>query len=201
MKASFTKSLVMVALLLIMAVLLAPALVMAEEAAAPAPAAPLKIDTGDTAWMIVATAFVMLMTVPGLALFYGGLAKRKDSLNTMVMSFVAFCIVSVLWVLYGYSFAFSTDISGWIGKPDKLFLRGMTPNSITDLAKTIPEFIYVVFQLTFAAITVALASGAFIERMKFSAWLALLRAMAFFCICAYCSLGLGQRVSRPSWCD
>jgi Amt family ammonium transporter len=171
MKASFTKSLVMVALLLIMAVLLAPTLVMAEEAAAPAPVAPLKIDTGDTAWMIVATAFVMLMTVPGLALFYGGLSKRKDSLNTMVMSFVAFCIVSVLWVLYGYSFAFSTDISGWIGKPDKLFLRGMTPNSITDLAKTIPEFIYVVFQLTFAAITVALASGAFIERMKFSAWL------------------------------
>ena len=171
MKASFTKSLVMVALLLIMAVLLAPTLVMAEGAAAPAPAAPLKIDTGDTAWMIVATAFVMLMTVPGLALFYGGLAKRKDSLNTMVMSFVAFCIVSVLWVLYGYSFAFSTDISGWIGKPDKLFLRGMTPNSITDLAKTIPEFIYVVFQLTFAAITVALASGALIERMKFSAWL------------------------------
>lgn len=139
MKASFTKSLVMVALLLIMAVLLAPTLVMAEGAAAPAPAAPLKIDTGDTAWMIVATAFVMLMTVPGLALFYGGLAKRKDSLNTMVMSFVAFCIVSVLWVLYGYSFAFSTDISGWIGKPDKLFLRGMTPNSITDLAKTIPN--------------------------------------------------------------
>jgi len=171
MKASFTKSLVLVALLLIMAVLLAPALVMAQDATAPAPAAPLKIDTGDTAWMIVATAFVMLMTVPGLALFYGGLAKRKDSLNTMVMSFVAFCIVSVLWVLYGYSFAFSTDISGWIGKPDKLFLRGMTPNSITDLAKTIPEYIYVAFQLTFAAITVALASGALIERMKFSAWL------------------------------
>jgi len=176
MKASFNKSVVMVALLLIMAVLSTPALVIAEEAATPAsaaatPAAPLKIDTGDTSWMIVATAFVMLMTVPGLALFYGGLAKRKDSLNTMVMSFVAFCIVSVLWVLYGYTFAFSTDISGWIGKPDKLFLRGMTPNSITDLAKTIPEFIYVVFQLTFAAITVALASGALIERMKFSAWL------------------------------
>jgi ammonium transporter, Amt family len=179
MNASFMKSIVLVALLLIVAVLSAPAMVMAEEAAAPAPAAaapaapaaPLKIDTGDTAWMIVATALVMLMTIPGLALFYGGLSKRKDSLNTMVMSFVAFCIVSVLWVLYGYSFAFSTDIGGWIGKPDKLFLRGITPASITDLAKTIPEYIFIVFQLTFAAITVALASGAYIERMKFSAWL------------------------------
>lgn len=160
------------------AVLFTPAMGLAEEAAAPisaatttAPAAPLKIDTGDTAWMIVATALVMLMTIPGLALFYGGLSKRKDSLNTMAMSFVAFCIVSILWVLYGYSLTFSTDISGWIGKADKLFLKGMTPNSISDLAKTIPEYIFVVFQLTFAAITVALASGAYIERMKFSAWL------------------------------
>lgn len=145
----------------------------AEQAqpAQPAPAAAVpKIDTGDTAWMIVATAFVMLMSVPGLALFYGGLAKRKDSLNTMAMTFVTFCIVSVLWVLYGYSFAFSTDVGGWIGKADKLFLKGIGPNSITDLAKTIPEYIYIVYQLTFAAITVALASGAYIERMKFSAW-------------------------------
>jgi Amt family ammonium transporter len=142
----------------------------AAPAAAAAPA-PLKIDTGDTAWMIVATAFVMLMTLPGLALFYGGLAKRKDSLNTMAMSFVTFCIVSVLWVLYGYSLAFGTDVGGIIGKADKLFLKGMVPGSISDLAKTIPEFIYVVYQLTFAAITVALASGAYIERMKFSAWI------------------------------
>jgi Amt family ammonium transporter len=121
--------------------------------------------------MTVATAFVMLMSLPGLALFYGGLSKRKDSLNTMAMTFVTFCIVSVLWVLYGYTFAFSTDISGWIGKADKLFLKGITPNSISDLAKTIPEYIFIVYQLTFAAITVALASGAYIERMKFSAWL------------------------------
>lgn len=133
--------------------------------------APLKIDTGDTAWMIVATALVMLMTIPGLALFYGGLAKRKDALNTIAMSFVAFCIVSVLWVIYGYTFAFGTDISGIIGLPAKLLLAGVGANSITDLAKTIPEYIFIVYQLTFAAITVALASGAYIERMKFSAWI------------------------------
>ena len=147
-----------------------------EQAIQPAPAAtaaapaPLKIDTGDTAWMIVATALVMLMSIPGLALFYGGLSKRKDSLNTMAMTFATFCIVSLLWVIYGYPLAFGDDIGGIIGSPAKLFLRGIGPNSISDLAKTIPEFIYIVYQLTFAAITVALASGAYIERMKFSAW-------------------------------
>ncbi len=139
----------------------------ASAAAAPAP----KLDTGDTAWMIVATAMVMLMSIPGLALFYGGLAKRKDSLNTMAMTFVTFCIVSLLWIFYGYSFSFGADIAGLIGGGEKLLLRGIGPNSISDLAKTIPEYIYVVYQLTFAAITVALASGAYIERMKFSAWM------------------------------
>ena len=146
----------------------------AEQAtpAQPAPAAPAapKIDTGDTAWMIVATALVMLMTLPGLALFYGGLAKRKDSLNTMSMSFVTYCIVSLLWVVYGFTLSFGSDIAGFIGSPDKILLAGVGVNSINDLAKTIPEYIYVVYQLTFAAITVALASGAYIERMKFSAW-------------------------------
>ena len=144
----------------------------AETAAAPAPvAAAPKIDTGDTAWMIVATALVMLMTIPGLALFYGGLSKRKDSLNTMAMSFVTFCIVSLLWVLYGFSFSFNGDIAGFIGDGAKTFLSSVTPGSINDLAKTIPEYIFIVYQLTFAAITVALASGAYIERMKFSAWI------------------------------
>ncbi|HXX56739.1 MAG TPA: ammonium transporter [Thermodesulfovibrionales bacterium] len=168
---------------ILMSLLCSAGVVFAEEQAAPAaeqaqtaqpaPAtatAPLKIDTGDTAWMIVATALVMLMTVPGLALFYGGLAKRKDTLNTMAMSFVTFCIVSFLWVVYGYTLSFNTDIGGIIGSPGKFLLSGVGVNSISDLAKTIPEFIYVVYQLTFAAITVALASGAYIERMKFSAW-------------------------------
>jgi Amt family ammonium transporter len=113
----------------------------------------------------------MLMSIPGLALFYGGLAKTKDSLNTMAMTFVTFCIASVLWVMYGYSFSFVGDIGGFIGGASKLFLKGVGPDSISDLAKTIPEYIFIVYQLTFAAITVALASGAYIERMKFSAWI------------------------------
>src|SRR5208337_2766979 len=132
--------------------------------------APPKIDTGDTAWMIVATALVMLMTLPGLALFYGGMAKGKNVLNTLAMSFATFAIVSVLWVLYGYTFAFGTDVRGIIGSSEKLFLSHVGINSITDLAKTIPEFVFVAYQLTFAAITVALASGSYVERMKFSAW-------------------------------
>jgi len=147
----------------------APATV-AAPAVAPEAAAP-KIDTGDTAWMIVATALVMLMTIPGLALFYGGLAKKKDSLNTMAMSFVTFCIVSLLWVIFGFSFSFNGDMAGFIGDGAKAMLKGIGPNSINDLAKTIPEYIFIIYQLTFAAITVALASGAYIERMKFSAWI------------------------------
>lgn len=127
-----------------------------------------KLDTGDTAWMIVATAFVMLMTVPGLALFYGGLAKRKDVLNTIAMSFVAYCIVSFLWIAYGYSLAFSNDIGGIIGYLDKAFLNNVKVDS---LQGTIPEVLFSMFQLTFAAITVALISGAYIERMRFSAWI------------------------------
>src|SRR5512137_1975537 len=179
MKSIWMKTVSVVLLVLALAVMAAPALVAAEEAAAPAPAAaapaaaapaPPKIDTGDTAWMLVATALVMLMSIPGLALFYGGLAKTKDALNTMAMTFVTFAIGSVLWVMYGYSFSFVGDGS-FIGNASRLFLKGIGPNSITDLAKTIPEYIFIVYQLTFAAITVALASGAYIERMKFSAWL------------------------------
>lgn len=130
-----------------------------------------KIDTGDTAWLIVATALVMLMTLPGLALFYGGLAKRKDTLNTMTMSFIAYSITSLLWIIYGYPLSFGPDLSGVIGAPIKLFLKDVNVNSVADAAKTIPEYIFIVFQLTFAAITLALVSGAYIERLKFSAWL------------------------------
>ncbi len=181
MKEVFMKSMVAVIMSLMLGSILSPVLVMAEEAASPAPAvaapAPatpvsaLKIDTGDTAWMTVATALVMLMSIPGLALFYGGLAKSKDALNTMAMTFVTFCIVSLLWVLYGYSFSFVGDLKGFIGDASKSFLSGVGPNSISDLAKTIPEYTFIAYQLTFAAITVALASGAYIERMKFSAWI------------------------------
>jgi len=178
MKVVLMKAFVAATLLLALVSVCAPALVTAGEAvvpvpmAAPAPPAPApKIDTGDTAWMIVATALVMLMSIPGLALFYGGLAKTKDTLNTMAMTFVTFCIVSVLWVLYGYTFSFGDDVRSIIGGASKLFLKGVGPNSISDLAKTIPEYVFIAYQLTFAAITVALASGAYIERMKFSAWI------------------------------
>jgi len=175
MKSVLMKSVVVIAVFLVLAALFAPAMVMADEATAPAavaaPAPAPKIDTGDTAWMLVATALVMLMSIPGLALFYGGLSKTKDTLNTMAMTFVTFCIVSLLWVVYGYTFSFGDDISGIIGSASKLFLKGVGPNSISDLAKTIPEYVFIAYQLTFAAITVALASGAYIERMKFSAWI------------------------------
>lgn len=129
------------------------------------------LEKGDTAWLIVATALVMLMTLPGLALFYGGLSKRKDALNTMAMSFVAYAISSVLWFLYGYALAFGKDWLGIIGVPEKLLLNTVNMNSFFEAAASVPEYIFVTFQLTFAAITVALASGAFIERMKFSAWI------------------------------
>jgi Amt family ammonium transporter len=127
-----------------------------------------KLDTGDTAWMLTATALVMLMSLPGLAIFYGGLAKAKDTLNTIAMVFTAYAIASVVWVIYGYTLAFGTDIGGVIGSPEKLFLSGVDAKS---LQGTIPELLFVAFQGTFAAITLALISGSYIERMKFSAWL------------------------------
>jgi Amt family ammonium transporter len=118
--------------------------------------------------MLIATALVMLMSLPGLAIFYGGLAEAKDTLNTIAMVFTAYAIASVVWVIYGYTLAFGTDIGGVIGSPEKLFLSGV---DVKSLQGTIPEFLFVAFQGTFAAITVALISGSYIERMKFSAWL------------------------------
>lgn len=130
------------------------------------------LNSGDTAWMLISTALVMLMTVPGVALFYGGLTKKENVLNTMFLSLIAFAVTSLIWVLYGYQFAFGTDIMGLIGSPANLFMNGIGVDKLAELAPTIPDFLYVAFQLTFAAITVALISGAIVERMKFSAWLA-----------------------------
>src|SRR5512143_2099013 len=104
---TFYKAAVLVLLFIVMS---SAGMIMAQEVSSPAPASALRIDTGDTAWMIVATALVMLMSLPGLTLFYGSLAKGKDALNTMAMSFVTYAIVSILWVLYGYTFSFGTDI-------------------------------------------------------------------------------------------
>jgi len=126
------------------------------------------LNSGDTAWMLISTALVMLMTPAGLALFYGGMSRSKNILNTIGMSFLAYCIVSVVWVLWGYTLAFGTDVHGIVGNLQKLFLNGIKPDT---LSGTIPEYLFVAFQGTFAAITVALASGSVIERMKFSTWL------------------------------
>ncbi len=126
-----------------------------------------KLNTGDTAWLLVATAFVVLMTVPGLALFYGGLTRAKSILNTLMMNLTTFFLVSIVWVIVGYTLAFGPSIAKFVGGLSKFGLKGI---SIDTLSGTIPEFLFVAFQLTFAAITTALISGAVIERMKFSAW-------------------------------
>ena len=142
----------------------------AEVAAAPAPVP----NKGDTAWMIVATALVTLMVIPGLGLFYGGLVRQKNMLSVLIQTFVIFSLMAVLWTLYGYSVAFTAG-NPFIGGFGKAFLAGVTPDSLgATFSKGvyIPELIFVAFQLTFAAITPALIIGAFAERMKFSAVLA-----------------------------
>ena len=126
------------------------------------------LNSGDTAWMIVSTALVMMMTPAGLALFYGGMSRYKNLLNTLAMTFVAYCLTSVIWVLWGYSLAFGPDVGGIIGGLDFLFLSGITPAS---LEGTIPTNVFALFQMTFACITVALVLGSIVDRMKFSAWI------------------------------
>ncbi len=130
------------------------------------------LNSGDTAWLLISTALVMLMTIPGVALFYGGLAKKENLLNTMFLSLIAFAITSIIWVLYGYQFAFGSDmLFGLIGSPVNLMTSGIAVDQLATLAPTIPEFVYIAFQMTFAAITVALISGAIVERIKFSSWM------------------------------
>jgi Amt family ammonium transporter len=130
-------------------------------------------NKGDVAWMMTSTAFVLLMTVPGLALFYAGMARTKNALSTVMQSFSIFCVVAVLWVVYGYSIAFTAGSNPFWGSLDKLFMLGEDP--ATAVAATfskgqyLPDFVYCMFQLTFAAITVALIAGGFAERFKFSA--------------------------------
>ncbi len=148
----------------------------AAAAAAPAEAAPAAApapvpNKGDTAWLIVATAFVILMSIPGLALFYGGLVRSKNMLSVLMQVFVVFSLITVLWVVYGYSVAF-TEGNAFFGSLDKLFLKGITPDSVAATFSkgiVIPELIYVAFQGAFAAITVGLIIGSFAERIKFSA--------------------------------
>lgn len=129
------------------------------------------LNSGDTAWMLISTALVMLMTVPGVALFYGGLTKKLNVLNTMFMALIAFSITSIIWILYGYPLAFGADVMGIIGSPANILLGGVGVDQLSTLAPTIPETVYIAFQMTFAAITIALISGAVVDRMKFSSWI------------------------------
>jgi ammonium transporter, Amt family len=148
---------------------LAPA-ILAALCVTPAAAQSGKIDGADTAWMIVATGIVLMMTIPGLALFYAGMVRKKNVLATMAQSLAATALVSILWLAFGYSFVFTGD-GAWIGSPGRVFLAGMAMDSISPFAKTIPEALFMIYQMTFAVITVALVVGAVAERMRFSAFL------------------------------
>jgi Amt family ammonium transporter len=149
-----------------------PGLALAEEAA---PA----LNSGDTAWMLTATALVLFMTIPGLALFYGGMVRSKNVLSVMMQCFAITGLMSILWVVYGYSMAFDTtgmekgvlNFNSFVGGFSKAFLSGVTPENLTSATALFPEAVFITFQMTFAIITPALIVGAFAERMKFSAML------------------------------
>jgi ammonium transporter, Amt family len=158
---------------LFIALLILPLLVLGAPAFADAP----KLDRGDTAWMLTSTALVLMMTIPGLALFYAGMVRKMNLLNTMAQSFGVTCLVTVLWMIIGYSIAF-TGSGSFIGSFDRFFLRGMAVGGANPLAPTIPESVYMCFQMTFAIITPALLTGSAVDRVKFSA------------IMAFCSLWL-----------
>ena len=143
----------------------------AVVAAAPAAAPALVPNKGDTAWILISAALVILMSLPGLALFYGGLVRTKNMLSVLMQVFVVFCLISVLWVVYGYSAAF-TEGNAFFGTLDRLFLKGITPESVAatfSKGVVIPELAFVIFQGAFAAITCGLIVGAFAERAKFVA--------------------------------
>ena len=143
----------------------------ATDAAAPAAPVAKKLDSGNTAWMLTSTALVLFMTIPGLALFYGGMVRKKNVLATLMQSFTITCLVTIIWMVAGYSLSFR-DGGPFLGGLDRLFLNGMALNELggTD-GQNIPESVFMMFQMTFAIITPALIAGAFADRMKFSAML------------------------------
>mgnify|MGYP006286112647 CR=1 FL=1 len=164
----------------LVSVVLTPAVALAAEG----------LDTGDTAWMIVSTALVMMMTPAGLALFYGGMSRYKNLLNTIAMTMAAYCLGSVIWVMWGYTLAFGSSQAGLIGGLEYLFLNGI---GVESLSGTIPTYVFVLFQMTFAGITVALVLGSIVDRMKFSAWavFALLWVTFIYCPVAHWAWGGG----------
>jgi Amt family ammonium transporter len=150
--------------------LAAPILLAVFSASRPAFATNSEISAADTAWMIVATALVLMMTLPGLALFYSGMVRKKNVLATMAQSLAAVALISILWVAFGYSLVFVGD-GPWLGSLDRWFLAGLTMDSVNPAAKTIPESLFMLYQMTFAVITVALVAGSVADRMRFSAYL------------------------------
>jgi len=142
-----------------LAMLALPGMVLAQDAV---------LDSGNTAWMITATALVLFMTIPGLSLFYAGMVRSKNALSVMMQCFVITCAISVLWVVYVYSLAFGEDVAGFVGGLGKAFMAGVTVDS---LSGTIPESVFSIFQMTFAIITPALITGSFAERVKFTSYL------------------------------
>jgi ammonium transporter, Amt family len=167
-----------------------------SAAATPAPTAPTimsfdKINSGDTAWMLTSTALVLMMTIPGLALFYGGMVRKKNVLATLMQSFAITCLVTILWWVVGYSLAFTPGSSAYLGGFERAFMNGVVymhdamKLSVSHLGTTIPETVYAMFQLTFAIITPALICGSFAERMKFSA---MLWFMSIWLLLVYCPI-------------
>ena len=149
------------------------------------------LNTGDTAWMIVSTALVMMMTPAGLALFYGGMARYKNLLNTLAMTFVSYCLASVIWMMWGYTLAFGSSKGGIIGGFDHFFMAGI---GVDSLSGTIPTLVFALFQMTFAGITVALVLGSIVDRMKFSAWIVFFHLVDHVHLLPHCPLGLGRRM-------
>jgi ammonium transporter, Amt family len=139
-------------------------------ATSPAFAQGSKIDAADTAWMISATGLVLMMTIPGLALFYAGMVRKKNVLATMAQSLAATFLISIVWVVIGYTLAFTGD-GPFIGTLDRIFLNGVTLDAVSPLAKTIPESLFMIYQMTFAIITVALVAGSVADRVRFAAFL------------------------------
>ena len=138
-----------------------------------------KLDTGDTAWILTSTVIVLLMTIPGVALFYAGMARKKNVLSVLMQSFAITCLISIIWMVVGYSLAFSKGANNYVGNLDLAFLEHLNTNAING---TIPDPLFVVFQMTFAIITAALITGALAERMKFSA---LMWFVGLWSICVY----------------
>ncbi|MBP0121162.1 MAG: ammonium transporter [Nitrospira sp.] len=142
-----------------------------SEAAPAAVPVPAKIDTGDTAWLLVSTALVLAMTAPGLALFYAGMVRSKNALGTLMQSFIILCLISLQWALWGYSLAFGPDKAHLIGGLEWIGLNGVGLEPNVDYAATVPHQAFMIFQMMFAVITPALMTGAFAERMKFGSFL------------------------------